>query len=169
MIAMSTLHLLAAAQVNAERGAKEGRLDIVSHNCIAPKDHLHIATTNQVGHVSTCSRVNDGWPQHKENFTVVRARLFHLTSNLVDRQHLDLFRGDAALDKGKSISFTRALKWLHTNSIMAYDNLVTHLHFMHRPAKGTAFDAIDDDRDIHLGPLHIAPLRVHPHLCWRLG
>src|SRR2546423_11521695 len=121
MIAMSTLDLLAAAQVNAERGAKEGRLDIVSHNRIATKDHLHIATTNQVGHVSTCTRVNDGWPQHKEDFTVARARLFHLTSNLADRQHLDLFRGDAALHKGKGISFTRALKWLHSDTIKVDD------------------------------------------------
>src|SRR5437588_983202 len=165
---MPSLDLFAAAQVNTEGGAKEGCFDVVGYNRVAAKDHLHIATTNQFGDVATSAGVDDGWTQHKEDFAVARARLFHPAGNFVDCQYLDLFGGDVALHEGKGFSFARALERLHANTIMADGDQLTHLPFVHGLTISTAFDGVDDDGDIHFYTFNSDPLTVQAHLCWEI-
>ena len=169
MIAVPSLDLFAAAQVNTEGGAKEGRFDIVGYNRVAAKDHLHIVTTNQFGDVAARAGVDDGWTQHKEDFAVARARLFHLAGDFVDCQYLDLFGGDVALHEGEGFSFARALERLHANTIMADDDQLTHLHFVHGLAIRTTSGGVDDDGNIHFYAFDSDPLPAQAHLCWQIG
>src|SRR5207247_7416386 len=155
--------------VNTEGGAKEGRFDIVGYNRVAAKDHLHIVTTNQFGDVAARAGVDDGWTQHKEDFAVARARLFHLAGDFVDCQYLDLFGGDVALHEGEGLSFARALEGLHANTIMADDDQFTHLHFMHGLAIRTTSSGVDDDGNIHFYAFDSDPLPAQAYLCRQIG
>ena len=109
-----------------------------------------------------------GWAQYKENFAVARSRLFHLAGNFVDCQHLDLLGRDVALHEGERFSFARALEWLHTNTIIANNDLFTHLHFVHWLAKGTQIVAINDDGHVHFYAFNRDPLPVQAHLRWQI-
>src|SRR5437868_14947193 len=97
MIAVSALDLFTAAQIDTEGGTEKGSFDIMGHDGVATEDYLDIATTNQVGNVTTGAGVNDGRAKYKENLASACTCLFHLTSNFVDCQHFDSFRGDIAL------------------------------------------------------------------------
>src|SRR5260370_9036725 len=91
MIAVSTLDLFAAAEIDAERGTEKRGLDIVRDNSIASEDHLDIATTNQVCYVTARSRVDDRRPEHEKNLAIKGAVLFHLASDLINRHDLTFF------------------------------------------------------------------------------
>src|SRR5260370_7797448 len=113
MIAVSALDLFTAAEIDTEGGTEKGRFDIMGHDGVATEDYLDIATTNQVGNVTTGAGVNDGRAKHKENLAVARTCLFHLTSNFVDRQHLDSFPGNITLHETKRSPFARSLNLAH--------------------------------------------------------
>src|SRR6266567_6258322 len=114
MIAMSTFDLLTTTQVNTERSTEERRLNIMRHNRIATKNHLHIAPANQVRDIATRSSMDHRRTKHKEYLPTTLPRLLHLMCNLVNRQHFHLFRRHITLHEGKPLTFTGTLKGMHT-------------------------------------------------------
>src|SRR5712691_4622404 len=169
MIAMAALDLLTAAKVDTKGGAEEGRLDIMGHDSVAAEDYLDIATSNEVGNVTACARVDNGRAKYKENLAVFGSCLFHLTGNFVDRQDFDSFRGDIALHEGECFPFTCSFKWMDANTIMPNHDLITYLYFVHGSAKGPATGPVNDNGHIHLNTFHIHPLTFQPYLCRQVG
>src|SRR6266566_2757508 len=169
MIAVSALDLFTAAEIDAQGGAEKSSFDIMGYDGVATEDHLDIATTNQVGNVTTGAGVNDGRAKYKENLTVACTCLFHLTSNFVDRQHLDSFRGDIALHEGEGFPFARSLKWMDANTVMPNHNLLAYLYFVHGSAIGPATGPVNDHSHIHLNTLNIHPLTIQSYLCGQVG
>src|SRR5256885_13065669 len=88
------------------------------YNRIATKNHLHIVTTNEIGHVTTGTGMDHSGTKHKENFPLTGASLFHLLGNFMNSQNFDFFGGDATLHEGKGFAITRTLKGLHANAIV---------------------------------------------------
>src|SRR5437763_9231467 len=169
MIAVSALDLFTTAEIDAEGGAEKSSFDIMGYDGVATKDYLDIATTNQVGNVTTGAGVNDGRAKHKENLAVARTCLFHLTSNFVDRQHLDSFRGDIALHEGKGFPFARSLKWVDANTVMPNHDLLAYLYFVHGFAIGPATGPVNDNSYIHLDTFNIHPLTIQSYLGGQVG
>src|SRR6267154_496371 len=118
MIAVPTLYLFSAAQVNAERGTEKSRFDIVCDDGVAPKDNLHITTADQIHDITARSCMDDGRAKHEQYFTASVTSFFHLTSDLMDGKDFDFFSGDVALHESKRFAFTCTLKWMYTNAIM---------------------------------------------------
>src|SRR5712691_13258770 len=137
MVAMSTLDLLTTTQVNTQRSTEKCQLNIMRHNRIATKNHLHIASTNQIRNIATCPSMDYLRTKHKKYLPTMLLRLLHLTCNLVNRQHLHFFRGHITLHKGKPLTFTGTLKGLHTNAFRAYHHFVPDLHLVHGLTVGT--------------------------------
>src|SRR4051812_43828624 len=119
MIAMAAFYLFATAQVNAERGTEKSRFDIVCDDGVAPEDDLYITTADQVRDVTTSSCMDDSRAKHEQDLAAMGTCFFHLASNLVNSEYLDFFRGDIALHESKRFAFTRTLKWLYANAVVA--------------------------------------------------
>src|SRR5438105_3154933 len=96
---MPPLNLLTATQIDAERGAKEGGLDIMGDDGIAAEDHLYKPTANQVCDIAARSCMENSRAKHKENFAIVGSSCLHLACNFVDCQHFGFLGGNAALHK----------------------------------------------------------------------
>src|SRR6266852_4799447 len=155
MIAMSALDLFPAADIDTKRSTEKRRFDVMRDDGVASKDHLHIVTTNQVRDITTCSCMDDCRAQHEENLTVMRTSLFHLASDLMNCEYLDLLGGDGTLHESKRFTVSGTLKRLHANAIMSNHHLFTNLHFVHRPNISAMIGLIEHDSDIHLDIFYV--------------
>src|SRR5436305_473686 len=136
------------------------------YDCISSKNDLHIATTNKVRDVATCSGMNDRRTKHEKNLTILHASLFHLACNLMDSEHLDLLCGDSALHKCKRFAISGALKRLNANTIMSNHHLFTNLHFVHWFAVSAMIGFINHNSHIHLDIFYLDPLPMQAYLSW---
>src|SRR5260370_32334983 len=97
MVAVPTLYLFAALQIDAQRGAEERGFDVMRDDGVAAKDDLYVVAPDQVNDVAARASVYDCRAKHEENLALANARLLHLARDFVDCQHFDLFRSDIAL------------------------------------------------------------------------
>src|SRR5436305_3138485 len=134
------------------------------YDCISSKDDLHIATTNQIRDVATCSGMDDGRAEHEENLTVMCASLYHLACNLMNCEDLDLLCGDSALHKCKRFAISGTLKRLNANTIMSNYDLFANLHFVHWFAVSAMIGLINHNSNIHLDIFYMHPLPIQTHL-----
>src|SRR5579863_5733115 len=169
MVAVSALHLFAALQVDAQRGAVKRGFDIMRNDGIAAKDDLYVVAPDQVGDIAARARVYDCRAEHEENLALADARLPHLARDFMDGKHFDLFRRGGALHEGERLAVPGALEWNDTNTIVTGDYLITNLDFVHWFAGGAVMKAINHNGDIHLDLLNIDPLTLQAHLCGEIG
>src|SRR6266566_5558923 len=164
MVAMSTLNLFATSEIDTKRSTEQCRFDIMRYDCVPSKDDLHIATTNQVRDVATCSGMDDSRAEHKENLTVMCASLFHLACNLMNCEYFDLLCGDSALHKCERFAISGTFKRLNANTIMPNHDLFANLHFVHWFAVSAMIVFIKHNSNIHLDIFYMYPLPIQAHL-----
>src|SRR5260221_8314298 len=164
MIAMSTLDLFAAAEIDAERGTEKRGLDIVRDNSIASEDHLDIATTNQVCYVTARSRVDDRRPEHEKNLAIKGACLFHLACDLMNRQYLNFFSRDRTLHESERLAIPGTLERPHSNTLMPNYHFIANAHLVHWFAISSIMVLVNHNSDIHLDIFNLYPLAIQAHL-----
>src|SRR5579872_302830 len=169
MITVSTLDLLAGAQVYAERGAEQGRFNIVRDNGIAAENHLHITTAYEFCYIATRACMDDGRSQYEQNLPAASACLFHLLCYFMNCQHFHFFRGDVALHKGERFALAGAFKGLDADTAMSNDDPIAHDYFVHRFTVGTIISIINDNSNIHFDAFDGYPLTMPAHLCGQVG
>src|SRR6266566_6297555 len=139
------------------------------YNRIATKNHLHIVTTNEIGHVTTSTGMDHSGTKHKENFPVTGTSLFHLPGNFMNSQDFDFFRGDATLHEGEGFALTRTLKGMNTNAIMPDNHLIAYLYLVHGPTVSTPYHLVNYYSHVHFDTFNLYPLTVQAYLGRQIG
>src|SRR5258706_16475346 len=101
MIAVSAFDLLTTAQVNAQRGTKKGRLDIMCDDRVAPEDYLHVTTPYQVCDVTARPCMDDSRAKHEQYLAVLGTGFFHPASDFMDGEYFGLFGRNCTLHESK--------------------------------------------------------------------
>src|SRR5258706_16073938 len=109
--------------------------------------------------------MDDSRAKHEQNLAVLDTGFFHPASNFVDGEYFGLFGRNCTLHESKRFAITCPLKWMHANTVMPDNYLITHTHFMHWPGVSATMGTVDDDCYIHLDIFNIHPLAVPTYLC----
>src|SRR5258708_10327985 len=164
MIAVSTLDVFTAAEIDCERSTEKRGLDMVRDNSSASEDRLDIATTKQVCYVTARSRMDDRRPEHEKNLAVMGARLFHLACDLMDRQYLNFFSRDRTLHKSKRLAVPGTLERLHANTLVPNYHFIANAHLVHWFAISSIMVLVNHNSDIHLDIFNLHPLAIQAYL-----
>jgi hypothetical protein len=144
VIPVSLLDGRSRRQIDAERGARQGKLDVVNSEGVAGEDRVDVSAANQLREVLHATRVYDDWPGDDGNSA---AAFLYFLHHRRDSRHASLhaaFRRDVVAHerKAEAIAFPEFRR--HTNPFVSADDRVADCDVTQLAADGPTVLVHDD-------------------------
>ena len=168
MVAMPVIRGGAADEIDAQRGAEQGLLDIMDGDGISAENGLDVALANEAGKMFAAAGVDDDGAGHDHDPALLLAAAAHLPRDALDHKIDAPLAGNARAHEGELVlAAGRGFLQLApgAQAIAAGDNEVALAQVpKKRAARGGLLLGFDHDHAIHALASHREPGAAHAHL-----